>query len=36
MVTKGERKEGMDKLKVWDEQTQTTVYKVDKQQGFIV
>ena len=33
MVTKEERKSGRDKSGVWDQQTQTTVYKLDKQQG---
>ena len=32
MVTKGERW-GADKLGVWDQQIQTTIYKPDKQQG---
>ena len=31
MVTKWER--GRDKLGVWDQQIQTTIYKTDKQQG---
>ena len=31
MVTKGE-KGGGDKLGVWDQQIQTTIYKIDKQQ----
>ena len=26
-------KEGRDKLSVWNQQTQTTIYKTDKQQG---
>ena len=33
MVTKGERGERRDKLGVWDEQIQTTMYKIGKQQG---
>ena len=33
MVTKGERGERRDKLGVWDEQIQTTKYKIGKQQG---
>ena len=32
MVTKGERV-GRDKLGVWDEQIQATIYKINKQQG---
>ena len=32
MVTKGERELG-DKLGAWDWQMQTTIYKLDKQQG---
>ena len=38
MVTKGGRGEGAgrDKLGVWDSQIQTTVHKIDKQQGFTV
>ena len=33
MVTKGEREWGRDKLGVWDQHIQTTIYKIDKQQG---
>ena len=36
MVTKGEREEWRDKLRVWDKQIQTTIHKIDKQQGFTV
>ena len=36
MVTKGERVWGKDKLRVWDQQIQTTIYKIDKQQGHTV
>ena len=36
MVTKGKRGCKMDKLEVWDQQIQTTIYKVDKQQGSTV
>ena len=32
MATKGERG-GRDKLGVWDQQVQTTIYKIHKQQG---
>ena len=32
MLTKGERG-GRDKLGAWDQQIQTTIYKIDKQQG---
>ena len=35
-VTKGEQEEGRDKLGVWDQQVQTTTYKIDKQQGLTV
>ena len=35
LVTKG-RKGGRDKLGVWDQQIQTTIHKIDKQQGFTV
>ena len=34
MVTKGKREEERDKPGVWDYQIQTTVHKIDKQQGF--
>ena len=30
-ASKGERLEGRDKLRVWDEQIHTTIYKIDKQ-----
>ena len=30
MVTKEERGLGRDKLGVWDQQVQTTIYKIDK------
>ena len=33
MITKGERWQGRDKLGGWDEQTHTTIYKIDNQQG---
>ena len=33
MVTKGEKAWERDKLGVWDQQIQTTIYKIDKQQG---
>ena len=37
MVTKVESgMEGGDKLGVWDQQIQTTIYKIDKQQGLTV
>ena len=36
MVTKGEGGVGRDKLEVWDQQMHTTIYKIDKQQGFTV
>ena len=29
MVTKGEQGQGKDKLRVWDQQIQTTTYKID-------
>lgn len=32
MVIKEQRKEGKDKLSVWYQMIQTTVYKIDKQQ----
>ena len=35
MVTKGEMG-GRDKLGVWDQQIQSTIYKIDKQQGFTI
>ena len=35
MVTKGEREGGRDQLGVWDQQIQTTICEIDKQQGFI-
>ena len=31
-LSKGERELGRDKLGVWDQQKQTTMYKIDKQQ----
>ena len=34
MVTKRERKSRRDKLGVWDQQIQTTICKINKQQGF--
>ena len=36
VVTKKERRWGRDKLGVWDQEVQTTVHKIDKQQGPIV
>ena len=33
LVTKGERGWGKDKLGVWDQQIQTTICKINKQQG---
>ena len=36
MTTKGEREGGRDKLVGWDYHIQTTIYKIDKQQGFTV
>ena len=33
MVTKGERRWGRDKLRVWNQQIQTSIYNIDKQQG---
>ena len=33
MVTKGERGWGRDKLGDWDQQIQTIIYKIDKQQA---
>ena len=33
MVTRGKREQGKDKLRVWDQQIQTTMYKTDTQQG---
>ena len=33
MVTKGEMEGGREKSGVWDQQIQTTMYKIDKQQG---
>ena len=33
MVAKGERVSGRDGLGVWDEQMQTIIYRMDKQQG---
>ena len=32
MVTRGERECGRDKLQAWNQQMQTTIYKIDKQQ----
>ena len=32
MVTRGERECGRDKLQAWNQQIQTTIYKIDKQQ----
>ena len=36
VVTKEEREGRRDKLRVWDYQIQTTVYKIDKQQGYTI
>ena len=36
MTTKGEREGGRDKLVGWDYHIHTTIYKIDKQKGFIV
>ena len=36
MVTKGERWWRRNKLGVWDWQIQTTLHKIDKQQGFTI
>ena len=36
MVTKGERVGERGKLGVWGLQIQTTIHKIDKQQGFTV
>ena len=36
MVMKGERRWGRIKLEVWDQQIQTTIYKIDKRQGSTV
>ena len=36
MVTKGKREGGRGKIGVWDEETQTTIYKISKQKGYIV
>ena len=36
VVTKGEKEVGRDKLCIRDKQIQTTIYKIDKQQGFTV
>ena len=36
MVTKGERGEWREKVGIWDEQIQMTVYKIGKQQGYTV
>ena len=36
MVTEGGKMQGRDKLGVWDQQIQATVYKIDKQQGATV
>ena len=33
MVTKGERGWGRGKSEIWDQQIQTTIYKIDTQQG---
>ena len=33
MVIKREREQRRDKLGVWDQQIQTTIYKIEKQQG---
>ena len=33
MVTKGEKGKGRDKLRAWDQQTHTSIYKIDIQQG---
>ena len=35
VVTKGEKEVGRDKLHIRDKQIQTTIYKIDKQQGYI-
>ena len=33
MVTKGESGEWRDKLRVWDQQIKTIIYKIDRKQG---
>ena len=33
MVTRGEGSWGEDKSEVWDQQLQTTIYKINNQQG---
>ena len=32
-VTRGDGEWGRDKAEAWDQQTQTTIYKINKQQG---
>ena len=36
VVTKGEREGGRGKIGVWDKEIQITVYKIDKQKGYVV
>ena len=36
VTPRDESEGGRDKLAVWDSQIQTTVHKIDKQQGFTV
>ena len=36
VVTSWERERGRGKIGVGDEEVQTTMYKIDKQQGYIV
>ena len=36
MFAKREREWGKDKLGVWDQEIQTTIHKMDKQQRFTV
>ena len=36
VVTEGERDRRRDNLRVWDEDIQTAIYKIDKKQGFTI
>ena len=36
LVTKEEREEGRCKLGVWKQDIQTTMYRINKQQGYII
>jgi len=36
VTTSGEQEGGRGKIGMWDEETQTTMYKTDEQQGYSV